>query len=180
MAEFTNAAAHPPNLGVVNCPADDASDVDVYFWDVRRHLRVRLWTSGCETASNGGLISPSISQSNIAAVVQQLTPGKGPSTVQGTILQFGGPPAADGTPPAPRPMIGIVAIYRREAGQSTVSGAPVAQMRTPSDGTYSFTLESGTYFVVAESLDGTQIVEPQPITLTAGGAPNLILGVDVP
>lgn len=180
LAASTNAAARLPDLGVVNCPEDDASHTDVYFWDSSDRIRVRLRVSGCETASNGGLTSPSISRSDIVPTVERLTPGKGPGTIRGTILQFGGPVGADGARSAPRPLVGIVAVYQRRAGRTTVSGPPVAQSRTPADGTFSFTLESGKYFVVAESLEGTQIVPPQPITLAAGGAPNIILGVDVP
>jgi hypothetical protein len=180
LAASINAAAHLPELGEVNCPDDDASHTDAYFWDSSHRIRVRLRTSGCETASNGGLISPSISQSDIGPIAERLTSGKGTGTIRGTILQFGGPMTAGGAQPTPRPIAGIVAVYRHRAGQSTVAGAPIAQLRTAVHGTFSFTLESGRYFVVADSLEGTQIVQPQPVTLAAGGTPNLVLGVNVP
>lgn len=79
LAASTNAAAHLPNLGVVNCPMDDASHMDVYYWDSSHHIRVRFWTSGCERASNGGVISPSITESNIVPELEQLTPRKEPA-----------------------------------------------------------------------------------------------------
>ncbi|NNC12388.1 hypothetical protein HII28_10925 [Planctomonas sp. JC2975] len=180
LAADTNAAAQLPNLGVVNCPMDDASHLDVYYWDSTQHIRVRYWTSGCETASNGGLVRPSIARSNLVPELEQLIPGHEPGTISGSILQFGGPVAADGTQPTPRPAVGIVAIYRRSDGEQAVSGTPVREVRTAADGTFSCTVDAGKYFVVAESLDGTPIVRPQPITLEAGGSPDIILGVDVP
>lgn len=180
LAASTNAAARLPSLGVVSCPAAVSSSVDAYFWDSSHRIRVRLSTSGCETADNGGLVRPSIAQSDIVPMLERLTARQGPGTVRGTILRFDGPVTAGGPQPTAKPVTGIVIVYRRDVGQSAVSGTPIARLRTPPDGTFSFTLPSGRYFVVAESLTGAQLVEPQPITLAPGGDPDLILGVKGP
>lgn len=180
VAASTNEAAQLPDPGPVSCPMDDASHLDVYYWNSSHRIRVRYLTSGCATATNGGVIAFSISKSNIVRQLEQLTPGKGPSTVRGTILQFGGPLAADGAPPASRPIMGIVALYRAGAGQSTVSGVPARQIRTGTDGKFASTVEPGKYLMVAEALDGTQIGQPQPVTLMPGGTSNVVVRVDVP
>lgn len=78
LATSANAAAHPPPLGPVACPADDGSSSDVYFWNSSHRIRVRFLTSGCATASNGGVIHPSIAQSDIVRLLENLAPGHRP------------------------------------------------------------------------------------------------------
>lgn len=180
LAASTNTAARLPDPRGVNCPTDDAAHLDVYYWDSSHDIRVRFLTSGCQAVTNGGAIRFSVGKSNVVTELEQLTRGTGPSTIRGTLLQFGGPLAADGTQPTPRLVMGIVALYRRSPGESTVSGLPAREIRTGADGGFSSTVEPGMYFVVAEALDGTQIGQPQPVTLARGRTSSVSVGVDVP
>ena len=180
IAASANASAHLPPVGAVACPAEVSSSLDVYFWNAAHRIRVRFYTSGCTSADNGGLIQPSVAQGDIVPALELLTPGHEPATIRGTIVQFGGPVEADGSSSPPRPIAGLVAVYHRHAGQTTVSGDPMARVRTSADGAYTFTVAPGTYFVVAESLDGAQLAAPQAITVLPGGSPNLTLAVNVP
>lgn len=179
LAAATNAAAELPDLGAVNCPMDDSSSTDVYYWEDAHRIRVRYLTSGCETANNGGAISFSINRSDIVSLLERATFGNESATIRGTLLQFGGPVAADGSQPMPRPLVGIVALYRSSASQST-SEPPVRAIRTTASGTFSTTAEPGRYFLVADALDGSPLTQPQPVTLVPGGTSNVALRVDVP
>lgn len=99
LASATNRAAHVPGPGAVNCPMDDASHLDVYFWTSSHRIRVRYLTSGCVSATNGGPITFSLSKGDVVSELEQLTSRDGRDTLRGSIHQFGGPMAAGVTPP---------------------------------------------------------------------------------
>lgn len=108
--------------------------------------------------------------------------GSAAATITGTLLEYGGPMPANGTPPPPRPIAAIAAVYRRSPDGTAISGKPVAQTRTSpdGDGSFSLTVAPGEYVIVAESPDGSPWATPKPITAASGRTRSVDLQVDVP
>jgi hypothetical protein len=79
-------------------------------------------------------------------------------------------------------MTATAVVYRRTSSQSSISGTPVAKVRTSAStgGRFTLNLVPGNYFVVAETASGSMISAPKQITLTAGEALSIKLTVSVP
>ncbi|WP_460568946.1 hypothetical protein [Humibacter soli] len=104
------------------------------------------------------------------------------ATIRGSIVQYGGPLGANGSPPPPRPVAAVAVLYNRADDATAPEGEAVARFRTTasSNGTFSIPVSAGDYVIDAESLDGSPLTDPKPITVRAGQTRTITLSVSVP
>lgn len=134
-----------------------------------------LTLTGCVFHTNPAS-APSSQQ---APVTSQATTAT--ATIEGSLLQYGGPRGTSESMPPPRPISAYAVVYRRVHDETTISGKPVARFRTtPDNGQFSFRIAPGKYLIVPQALDGWQLTTPRPVTLDAGDHAAIDLHVDVP
>jgi hypothetical protein len=156
------------------------------FWIPVAVLAATL--AGCETGAPAAHRSPALSTSLPAARTGS-APASGRAAqsdagiVAGTFIRVGGPIAADGTQPAPVPLMGTVTFSAGHRG--------LVAVHVGKSGRFSVTLPVGTYVVTGRSPSimtvlasgatvENQCAGPTPVTVVAGRTVHVSVVCPVP
>lgn len=106
----------------------------------------------------------------------------GGGTIEGVILQVGGPESPGQTQPRSVPIDAIAAVYAGIDGGGRPTGHAVAEVHSSArdGGRFSLHLQPGNYYLVVERDAGLVISTPQHVRLAAGDSVSITLKTFVP